>query len=226
MGEALAGHRAVCPGRISFPGVKHTSGDQAYRDYVVRAFNTDKPYNQFVVEQLAGDLLPAAQDQQKQFDQIIAPAFLSIGSWFDQCTDPNRLRMEIIDDMIGTTAQGFLGLSAQCARCHDHKFDPIPTADYYAMAGVFGSTRVLDQLNNYWRDGRPRLLKPLSMPDEVAASASLAQRVAQLRQSKWELLTDGAVPACLRIQGPRGGLLNRGGRGAPLVSPYIQGRGV
>src|SRR3981081_158823 len=125
-----------------------------YRDYVVRSFNADKPYDRFITEQLAGDLLPASPDRGRQYDQITAPAFLSIGPWFDMCTDPNRLRLEMIDDMIGVTGKAFLGLSLNCARCHDHKFDPIPTADYYALAGVFRSTRIVGEFSEYWRHGR------------------------------------------------------------------------
>jgi hypothetical protein len=178
------------PGRITFTGIPHTSGDQAYRDYVVRAFNNDKPYNQFVTEQLAGDLLPAAKDRQQQFDQIVAPAFLSIGSWFDQETDPNRLRMEIVDDQISTMSQAFLGLSVGCARCHDHKFDPIPTSDYYALAGIFGSTKVIGQLNEYWRDGRTRLLRPLAMPVEVAMNDRIAAQIDQIKERRWNYLTN------------------------------------
>jgi hypothetical protein len=156
--------------RITFPGVKNTLGDQAYRDYVVRAFNSDKPYDRFITEQLAGDLLPASADRQQEFDQIAATAYLSIGPWFDQCTDPNRLRLEMIDDMINATSQGLLGLTVSCARCHDHKFDPIPTTDYYALAGIFGSTKIVGDFSQYWRDGRQRMLKPLAMPDEVSAN--------------------------------------------------------
>src|SRR5687768_12088823 len=131
------------PGRISFPGVKNTKGDAHYRDYVVRAFNKDKPYDRFLTEQLAGDLLPPAADREQQFDQITAPAFLSIGAWFDQETDPNRLRMEMVDEMVNATSQAFMGLTVACARCHDHKTDPIPTADYYALGGIFRSTRIV-----------------------------------------------------------------------------------
>jgi hypothetical protein len=178
------------PGRISFTGIPHTSGDQAYRDYVVRAFNCDKPYDRFVTEQLAGDLLPAAKDRQQQFDQIVAPAFLSIGSWFDQETDPNRLKMEIIDDQISTTSQAFLGLSVGCARCHDHKFDPIPTSDYYALAGIFGSTKVIGQLNDYWRDGRTRLLRPLAMPEEVAENDRISGEIDRMKDQRWKFLGD------------------------------------
>jgi hypothetical protein len=181
------------PGRITFVGIPHTAGDQAYRDYVVRAFNNDKPYNQFVTEQLAGDLLPASPDRQQQFDQITAPAFLSVGAWFDEETDPNRLKMEIIDDQISTTSQAMLGLSVGCARCHDHKFDPIPTADYYALAGIFGNTKVIGQLNNYWRDGRTRLLRPLATPEEVAASGKISAHIEQLKDARWKSLTDARV---------------------------------
>lgn len=176
------------PGRIIFVGIPHTSGDQAYRDYVVRAFNEDKPFNQFATEQLAGDLLPASADRQQEFDQVTAPAFLSIGPWFDECTDPNRLRMEMINEMISTTSQAFLGLSVGCARCHDHKFDPIPTADYYALAGVLGSTKTVGQLTDFWRDGRVRLLRPLAMPDELAADGKVAEAIEAAKTKRWDFL--------------------------------------
>lgn len=178
------------PGRISFPGVKHTAGDSQYRDYVVRAFNNDKPYDQFITEQLAGDLLPPAADRQQEYDQIIAPAFLSIGPWFDMCTDPNRLRLEMVDDMINVTGKAFLGLTINCARCHDHKFDPIPTADYYALAGIFNSTRIVGDFSEYWRDGRVRLLRPLAMPDEVAADNQIKSKIEGKKIEIWKYLTD------------------------------------
>jgi hypothetical protein len=177
--------------RISFPGVKDTLGDNAYRDYVVRAFNADKPYDRFVTEQLAGDLLPPSADRQQEFDQITAPAFLSIGAWFDQCTDPNRLKLEMVDDMINVTGQGLLGLTVACARCHDHKFDPIPTKDYYALAGIFGSTKIVGDFSQYWRDGRQRLLRPLAMPGQVAANDALLKQIDEKKAQRWKLLADG-----------------------------------
>lgn len=177
--------------RITFPGVKNTQGDSAYRDYVVRAFNSDKPYDRFVTEQLAGDLLPPGKDRQQEFDQVIAPAFLSIGPWFDQCTDPYRLKMEMVDDMINVTSQGFLGLTVACARCHDHKFDPIPTSDYYAMGGIFGSTKIVGDFSQYWRDGRQRMLRPLAMPEQVAANDALLKQIDAKKAERWKLLSDG-----------------------------------
>ncbi len=189
------------PGRIAFAGTKNASGDQPYRDYVVRAFNTDKPYGRFVTEQLAGDLLPPEADRAAELDRITAPAFLSIGAWFDQCTDPNRLQLEIIDDQINTTSKAFLGLSVSCARCHDHKFDPIPTSDYYALAGIFDSTQIIGDFSQYWRDGRTRQLRPLATVDEVRANDQLRARIdlkkadlhALLRSRRDALLKDGSA---------------------------------
>ena len=186
--------------RITFPGVRNTLGDQAYRDYVVRAFNTDKPYDRFVTEQLAGDLLPAAPDPQQEFDQIAATAFLSIGPWFDQCTDPNRLKLEMADDMINTTSQGILGLTVACARCHDHKFDPIPTSDYYALAGIFGSTKIVGDFSQYWRDGRQRLLRPLAMPEQVAANDAKLREIAGRKARRWKILADASAALTARWQ--------------------------
>ena len=111
-----------------------------YRDYVVAAFNRDKPFNQFVVEQLAGDLLPAADEAQRH-EQLIATGFLGIGPKVLAETDEAKMRMDIIDEQIDTTGRAFLGLTLGCARCHDHKFDPIDTADYYGLAGIFKSTQ-------------------------------------------------------------------------------------
>jgi hypothetical protein len=177
-------------GRITFPGVSRSAGDQHYRDYVVRAFNNDKPYDRFVTEQLAGDLLPPAVDRQDYFDQIIAPAFLSIGAWFDMETDPNRLRLEMIDEQINTTSKAFLGLSVACARCHDHKFDPIPTEDYYRLGGIFRSTKLVGEFSDYWRDGRVRQLRQLAMPDEVAANDRIHQQIAAKRAEWWKYLSE------------------------------------
>jgi len=177
------------PGRINFPGVKNTAGDQSYRDYVVRAFNKDKPYDRFVTEQLAGDLLPAGKDRDEEFDRLTAPAFLSIGAWFDMCTDPNQLRLEMVDEMINTTTKALLGLSVSCARCHDHKFDPIPAADYYALGGIFRSTRIVGEFSEYWRDGRERLLRPLAMPDEVAANDRVESAIKAKKADRWKYLS-------------------------------------
>ncbi|QOV92270.1 DUF1549 domain-containing protein [Humisphaera borealis] len=176
------------PGRVSFPAIKHTAGDSHYRDYVVRAFNNDKPYDRFITEQLAGDLLTPPADRQAHIDQIVAPAFLSIGSWFEMETDPNRLRLEMVDEMINTTTRAFMGISVACARCHDHKFDPIPIQDYYALGGIFRSTRVVGEFSDNWRDGRTRQLRPLALPDQVSANDALRKAIERLEGERWSLL--------------------------------------
>ena len=118
-----------------------------YRDYVIRAFNEDKPYDQFVIEQLAGDLMPATQDLDVMAQRVIATGFLMVGQ--KEISEPDKVKtvLDIVDDQIDVTSRTFLGLTVACARCHDHKFDPIPTLDYYAMAGIFNSTSSMPHLD-------------------------------------------------------------------------------
>ncbi|MEM1297271.1 MAG: DUF1549 domain-containing protein, partial [Verrucomicrobiota bacterium] len=106
-----------------------------YRDYVIASFNDDKPYDQFVREQIAGDLFDQPTD-----DQIIATAFLTLGPKAFQETDLEKFQMDVVDEQIDVMSRSILGLTIACARCHDHKFDPIPTADYYALAGILLSS--------------------------------------------------------------------------------------
>ncbi|MDB5346840.1 MAG: hypothetical protein JWP89_5217 [Schlesneria sp.] len=103
-----------------------------YRDYVIRSFNADKPYDQFVREQLAGDELPETGS-----DGIIATGFYRLGQWDDEPADRLLALYDGFDDIITTTSQGFLALTVNCARCHDHKIDPITQADYYSMLSFF-----------------------------------------------------------------------------------------
>jgi hypothetical protein len=111
-----------------------------YRDYVIAAFNKDTPYDQFIREQLAGDLLPAQDDRQKA-EFMVATGFLAVGPKSLDENNPLQFEMDLADEQIDATFQAFQGLTAACARCHDHKFDPIPQKDYYALAGIFRSTR-------------------------------------------------------------------------------------
>jgi hypothetical protein len=106
-----------------------------YRDYVIKSINADKPFDQFIREQIAGDLMKAANDSQRD-ELIIATGFLALGNRNDGQRD------EVVDEQIDCTTKAFMALTVACARCHDHKFDPIPTEDYYAMAGIFRSTLV------------------------------------------------------------------------------------
>lgn len=113
-----------------------------YRDYVVDAFNHDKPYDQFVREQIAGDLLTSDTREQRN-ERLIATGFLAIGPRNLAENNPLQYVMENVNEQIETISQVFLGLSVGCARCHDHKFDPIPAADYYALAGILRSSELM-----------------------------------------------------------------------------------
>ena len=108
-----------------------------YRNYVIDAFNKDKPYNQFVREQIAGDQLPAENEEQR-WEQTIATGYIAISRRIG--VSPHKLRHITIEDTLNNLGKTFLGLTIGCARCHDHKFDPIPTADYYALYGIFDSS--------------------------------------------------------------------------------------
>ena len=113
-----------------------------YRDYVYDAFNADKPYDQFIREQIAGDLLPAKNDAERN-EHVTATGFLAIGVKGLNERNREQYAMDVADEQIDVSTRAVMGLSVACARCHDHKFDPIPTTDYYALAGIFRSTEVL-----------------------------------------------------------------------------------
>jgi hypothetical protein len=118
-----------------------------YRDYVINAFNADKPYDRFVREQVAGDLLPA-KSQEERDEHRIATGFLAVGVKDVNQRFKVRFVMDNVDEQIDAVSRAFLATTASCARCHDHKFDPIPTADYYALAGIFRSTDLCAGLRN------------------------------------------------------------------------------
>ncbi|MBI3468651.1 MAG: DUF1549 domain-containing protein, partial [Planctomycetes bacterium] len=136
-----------------------------YRDYVIAAFNKDKPYDQFIREQLAGDLLAARSnrihavsasnddpmnrvttnsEETTEFERVVATGFLSIGPKMLAEDDPVKMEMDIIDEQIDTIGRTIMGLTLGCARCHDHKYDPLRTEDYYSLAGIFKSTQTMD----------------------------------------------------------------------------------
>ena len=113
-----------------------------FRDYVLRSFNSDKPFDQLAREHIAGDLLPFSSDEQHD-EQLIGVGYLMLGAINYEEQDKEQLRMDVVDEQIDTLGRSFLGMTLGCCRCHDHKFDPIPTTDYYALAGIFRSTRSL-----------------------------------------------------------------------------------
>ena len=111
-----------------------------YRDWVIAAFNNDMPYDRFIKEQIAGDLLPASDDRERALHQI-ATGFLAIGSKIHNMQNRGQFVLDLADEQIDAASQAFLGLTIACARCHDHKFDPISQRDYYALSGIFQSTQ-------------------------------------------------------------------------------------
>ncbi len=103
-----------------------------YRDYVIQSFNNDTPYDRFLTEQLAGDELP-----DRTPESIIATGFYRLGRWDDEPADPELAYYDDLDDIVTTTGQSLLGMSINCARCHDHKIDPVPQSDYYSLVAFF-----------------------------------------------------------------------------------------
>ena len=136
-----------------------------YRDYVIRAFNEDKPYTQFIREQIAGDEL-----DEVTADSIIATGFQRLGIWDDEPADPEQAFFDGMDDVVSVTSEAFLGMTMGCARCHDHKIDPIPQEDYYRFLAFFGNT-----LNNIEQRRFKKTAytlntqRVIATPEEVAA---------------------------------------------------------
>ena len=122
-----------------------------YRDWVIRAFNTDIPYDRFITMQIAGDLLPESGDPQETIDQLIATGFLSLGPKVLAEPDKEKMAIDIVDEQIDVIGKAMLAQTISCARCHDHKFDPIPTRDYYSLAGILMSTKTMATYNTVAR---------------------------------------------------------------------------
>jgi hypothetical protein len=154
-----------------------------YRDYVIEAFNTDRPYDRFLSEQIAGDLLPADTPEQRR-RQLVATAFLVLGPTNYEQQNKDLLEMDVVDEQLDTIGRAFLGLTIGCARCHDHKFDPIPTRDYYALAGILHSTQTLIHDNvSAWVE-QPLPVNPAqeeALRKHEAVLADLKKRIKQAR---------------------------------------------
>ena len=150
-----------------------------YRDYVIDAFNADMPYDQFIREQIAGDLLPSKNHLEKG-RQLTATGFLVLGPHNYELQDKDVLEMDIVDEQLDTLGKAFMGMTIGCARCHDHKFDPIMTEDYYGMAGIFKSTRFVthNNVSKWWESNLPL------PPDQEAKALAAEEKLAALK-SDW-----------------------------------------
>ncbi len=174
-----------------------------YRNYVIDAFNADKPYDEFLTEQIAGDLIDAG-DPATQAEHLVATGFLALGSMDLNERDREQFLLDRIDDQIDTLGRATMGLTLGCARCHDHKFDPISQSDYYAMAGIFASTRTLSGQSNRENGNknyqRPNLLASLvpggtqSMQAREQEIETIETRLAEIRRAGKE----GKVTADVR----------------------------
>ncbi|HRK22073.1 MAG TPA: DUF1549 domain-containing protein, partial [Fimbriimonadaceae bacterium] len=134
-----------------------------YRDWVIGAMNADKPIDRFLQEQIAGDLMPDTGDE-----GVVATGFLALGAKMLAEDDPVKQELDVIDEQVDTLSKAYLGLTVACARCHDHKFDPISAKDYYAMAGIFKSTKTMLNYKNM-ADWNERPLGPQAEKDKLIA---------------------------------------------------------
>ncbi|MBN9518234.1 PSD1 domain-containing protein [bacterium] len=158
-----------------------------YRDYVIASFNADKPYDQFVKEQLAGDLMPSA-DPAVRAERVIATGFLAIGPKALNERNGIQFELDVADEQIDVTTQAFLGITAACARCHDHKFDPIPQRDYYALAGIFRSTETCYGTVRFVQSQRPSSL--IELPKGSGAPSALDPLTAAERARTEKAIAD------------------------------------
>ena len=176
-----------------------------YRDYVIDSFQKDKPYDQFLMEQIAGDLLPVSNDEQWN-EHLIATGFLAVGPKSLAEQNPRQFQADLIDEQIDTTTRVVLGLSVGCARCHDHKFDPIPQSDYYAIAGIFQSTQTLYGGTRSIRNRQPsdwirlpvqdpEASKPIMSPEDLAElKKELQERQQELAEARRAQRTGANTP--------------------------------
>jgi len=170
-----------------------------YRDYVIRSFNADKPFDRFVKEQLAGDLMPAA-DSRERDELLTATGFLVIGPKVLAERDKPKLRMDVVDEQIDTIGKVFLGLTLGCARCHDHKFDPIPQADYYALAGILMSTRTLNGIKRGNAAVSGWMLRPLGSPEPERVTTARQVYEARLKKVQDEIKAAKAAAAQTKLR--------------------------
>ena len=187
-----------------------------YRDYVIQAFNSDKPYDQFLREQIAGDLLPPTNDTVRR-EQLIATGFLVLGPKVLAEPDERKMELDIVDEQIDTLGRSVMGLTLGCARCHDHKFDPISMPDYYALAGIFTSTKTMDSFTKIakWHE------HPIGSPAEVQRQVDYNAKIARVQNSikvlKPKIDTDAKVEV-KKLQAELAALIK-----APVVEPSAMG---
>lgn len=152
-----------------------------YRNYVIDSFNDDTPYDRFIIEQIAGDLLKTKTDEQWR-ENLIATGFLAIGLKHQDEKNPRKFMSDMVDEQIDTMTQSILGLTVACARCHDHRYDPIPTDDYYALAGILYSTKTYYGTARIAQNHRPSELLLLPLQDKATGRGSNRQAMDSMQK--------------------------------------------
>ena len=183
-----------------------------YRDWVVDAFNCDLPFDQFIMHQIAGDQLPSPTGEEVYADGLVATTFLSNGVWDRGDADKEKIVSDMVDDNIGVIGKAFLALTLDCARCHDHKFDPISTEDYYGLAGMFYSSHLLKELGakgGEYTVNRVPLIGPAALAKRAAQEKRLGEITAKLaeldREHRFrELIAEGRRLVPIRFQSEAG----------------------
>jgi hypothetical protein len=146
-----------------------------YRDYLVDSFDQDRPLDQMIRQQIAGDLMPAESDDQRHAN-VVATTFLMLGPKMLSERDKPKLTLDVVDEQIDTIGRAFLGMTLGCGRCHDHKFDPIATEDYYALAGIFKSTQTLNGESQKYVSTWNRVELPTTKSHRESLAAFKAER--------------------------------------------------
>jgi hypothetical protein len=168
-----------------------------YRDFVIDAFNGDMPFDRFLTEQIAGDLLSAETPDDKA-RLLTATGYLMLGAINYEEQDKRHLEMDVVDEQLDTLGTGLMGMTLGCARCHDHKFDPIPTDDYYALAGILRSTKTLEHSNvSSWTERElpmpPALAEAVSQHDAAVSALDTRLKAAKKRLAKLAPATEAVT---------------------------------
>jgi cytochrome c553 len=180
-----------------------------FRDYIITSLHQNRPLNTLIREQIAGDLLPAASLEEKSRNAV-ATAFLALGPTIYEEQDKQRLRFDVIDEQIDTIGKAFLGQTLGCARCHDHKFDPVSQADYYALAGIFASTRTL---SNYTDNVVGWMTHSLAeSPEQEQSYAEIAVKL-----NEGETRLKAAKNELAKAEDTASGLVKKSGEPLPLT---------
>jgi hypothetical protein len=155
-----------------------------YRDYVIRSLNSDKPYDQFVMEQLAGDEVDRGGDRS---ERLVALGFLRMGTWEADANFKTQLRQDFLNEVATTTSSVFLGMTAGCARCHDHKYDPIPQSDFYRLQAFFAATRVEDRPAPFLKVEDPKRMRQMMRryEDEAEAAEEQVKKLEETLKQKY-----------------------------------------